>query len=368
MLVDTGSAVSLVREDVWRKAHPGACDNQLEHADCPVVAANGEPLDLLGRTSVLLTIGGVQQDHPVLIARQLTQDCLIGADFLLKHQCVLDLQSKTLMAGGRREQIDLSTSAIHASPVCHLRLTERQVIPGRCQMMLQVKITDRHATEGQQGAAMVEPAAKFMEKHGALIARSLSPLNVSNTVVPVLNPSTESITVYPNEQIGTLQVCTLQDVPLPHEQQLADPKTVDNTHPKVSEAMEQLVTEAEGLSHHERQGLGSLLNEFSNIFSSGNEDLGRTSLVYHKIDTGEANPIKQAPRRLPFHQREETKNLLDGMLAKGIIVPAAGPWASPIVLVKKKDGSTRFCIDFRRVNEITKKDAHAASTTDRRHS
>ena len=121
--------------------------------------------------------------------------------------------------------------------------------------------------------------------------------------------------------------------------------------------MERLVTEAEGLSHHERQGLSSLLKEFSDIFSRGNEDLGRTSLVYHKVNTGEANPIKQAPRRLPFHQREETKNLLDGMLSKGVIEPAAGPWASPIVLVKKKDGSTRFCIDFRRVNEITKKDA-----------
>jgi hypothetical protein len=101
MLVNTGSAVSLVREDVWREAHPGACVDQLEPADCPVVTANGEPLDLLGRTGVLLTVGGVQEHHPVLIARQLTQDCLLVADFLLKHRCVLDLQSGTLKAGGK---------------------------------------------------------------------------------------------------------------------------------------------------------------------------------------------------------------------------------------------------------------------------
>ena len=196
MLVDTGSAVLLVRGDVWKEAHPGARDDQLEHADCPIVVANSELLDLLGRISVLLTVGGVQQDHPVLIARQLTQDCLLGADFLLKHHYVLDLQSKTLMAGGKREKIDLSNSVSPATPVCHLRFTEKQVIPGRCQMMLQVKITDRHATEGQQGTAMMGPAVKFMEKHGVLIARSLFSLNVSITVVQVLNPSTESITVY----------------------------------------------------------------------------------------------------------------------------------------------------------------------------
>jgi hypothetical protein len=85
-------------------------------------------------------------------------------------------------------------------------------------MLLQVKITDRQATEGQQGTAMMEPAVKFMEKHGVLIARSLSPLNVTDTVVQVLNPA-ESITVYSNEKIGSLhplweqdEVCTLQDV------------------------------------------------------------------------------------------------------------------------------------------------------------
>ena len=68
MLVDTGSAVSLVREDVWREAHPRARNDQLELADCPIVAAKGELLDLLGKTGVLLTVGGVQEHHLVLIA------------------------------------------------------------------------------------------------------------------------------------------------------------------------------------------------------------------------------------------------------------------------------------------------------------
>ena len=80
MLVDTGSAVSLVREDVWREAHPGAGDDQLESPSHPIVPANGE---LLGRTWELLTVGGVQEQHPVLIARHLTQECLLGADFLI---------------------------------------------------------------------------------------------------------------------------------------------------------------------------------------------------------------------------------------------------------------------------------------------
>ena len=61
---------------------------------------------------------------------------------------------------------------------------------------------------------------------------------------------------------------------------------------------------------------------------------------------------------LPHYPCQEVKKLLDSMLENDIIEPAKGPWASPIVLVTKKDGSTRFCVDFRQLNSVTRKDAH----------
>ena len=76
-----------------------------------------------------------------------------------------------------------------------------------------------------------------------------------------------------------------------------------------------------------------------------------------RSNTGDADPVRQPPRRLPFHQRSMVKQMLDDMLSKEVIEPAAGPWSSPIVLVPKKDGSIRFCVDFRRLNSLTKKDA-----------
>eukprot|EP00731_Ephydatia_muelleri_P024449 Em0016g720a len=74
--------------------------------------------------------------------------------------------------------------------------------------------------------------------------------------------------------------------------------------------------------------------------------------------------IKQSGRRLPFHQREEVKELLDGMLERQVIEPSQGSWSSPVVLVKKKDGSTRVCVDFRQLNAVTKKDAQPLSRID----
>ena len=94
------------------------------------------------------------------------------------------------------------------------------------------------------------------------------------------------------------------------------------------------------------------------MLSISDDDLGRTTIIQHQIDVGTAVPVRQPPRRLPFHQRELVQQHVDKMLKNGIIEPSTGPWSSPIVMVKKRDGSMRFCIDFRKVNDLTKKDAH----------
>ncbi len=72
----------------------------------------------------------------------------------------------------------------------------------------------------------------------------------------------------------------------------------------------------------------------------------------------EGPPIKQRVRRLPLVKREQVDAEVDKMLAQGVIRPSQSPWASPVTLVPKRDGTTRFCVDFRSVNDITRKDAH----------
>ncbi len=82
-----------------------------------------------------------------------------------------------------------------------------------------------------------------------------------------------------------------------------------------------------------------------------------TSVVQHRIETGNALPIKQRPRRVPIHLRDEEKKQVNDMLAQGIITESQSPWASPVVLVRKKDNTLRYCIDYRLLNEVTVKDS-----------
>lgn len=115
---------------------------------------------------------------------------------------------------------------------------------------------------------------------------------------------------------------------------------------------------ASNLSEEQHQRLLSVLVTNEGVFSSSPTDLGRTSLHQHRIETGEASPIKLPPRRIPYARREEAENLVREMLEQGIIKPSESPWCSPVVLVRKKTGKLRFCVDYRRLNEVTKKDSY----------
>ena len=93
---------------------------------------------------------------------------------------------------------------------------------------------------------------------------------------------------------------------------------------------------------------------YGDTFAGSTSDLGRTSKLKHHIDTGTATPI----RRISPQCRGEVCQLIDEMLKKGVIERSISPWASPIVLVRKKDGTIRSCVDYRKVNEVTRKDAY----------
>ena len=350
MLLDTGSAVTLIRQDVWEEITSCGELYQLEEAHRPIVVANGDRLDTLGQVVLPLHIGGIVEPFPVLVACQLTQECLIGADFLSHFRCHIDMGMKVLVAGETVVKFEIEKSHTSAA-VCHAHFGESVEVPGYSQMQVTVGTNKEHV---MTGAVMLEPSTTFMERHGLLVARSISYAHAGRMLVQLLNPLPVPAIVNKHERIGSLypldesgDTCakhTVAGISVVHEH-------------KADSIMEQMVMSTEGLIDEEKDKLRRLLREYKGIISLHDGDIGHTSQVFHHIDTGEARPIKQSLRRLPFNQRREVKDLIDAMLEKKVIEPSQSPWCSPIVLVKKKDGSTRFCVDFRQVNAVTRKDA-----------
>ena len=112
------------------------------------------------------------------------------------------------------------------------------------------------------------------------------------------------------------------------------------------------------LTNEQYRHATELLTEFKDMFSKGLYDMGRTSLVEHAIETGNSRPARQALRRHPVAHLDEIDRQVDEMLRHDIVEPAASPWASNIVMVRKKDGAYRLCVDYRALNAVTYKDTY----------
>ena len=106
----------------------------------------------------------------------------------------------------------------------------------------------------------------------------------------------------------------------------------------------------------EKEALLAFLADHHHALSLQEGERGETDLIQMEIDTGDAYPKRQPARRLLFTLRQEVARQLREMQTKGVIQPSKSPWASPVVLVKKKDGTHRFCVDYRQLNSITKTD------------
>ena len=226
------------------------------------------------------------------------------------------------------------------------------MVPGRHEMILPAKF--KGAVCGNSVIGIVEPSPGFAEQHNLLLARVLAQPKDDMVPVRVINPSPAPVTLYQNTSVGTFS--QLEDGAL--ESASCNRLSTKKTRRTKLLVSGQFDLDAMNLSKPQRKELASLLDEFTDIFSSGPADLGRTSIVQHCIDTGDHPPIKQAPRRVPMHQQGTVRQHVDDMLQHGVVQPSTSPWAAPIVLVKKKDGSTRFCVDYRKLNDVTRKDAY----------
>ena len=162
----------------------------------------------------------------------------------------------------------------------------------------------------------------------------------------VHNHRPEPLQLHAGQSIGVLEVVQLAEAFAS-----APPSS---THPTSSPCQPPL---PENISPLQQQQLNELFKEYIDVFSQGDEDLGNTPLLKHGIET-HGPPLRQPYRWQNPAVRREEMTQVQQMLSSNVIRPSNSPWASPVVMVRKKDGSLRFCVDFRQLNAATVKDAH----------
>ena len=360
-LVDTGAAVSLLSSKIWR---------EIENTRVPIVmqpwlgeklvGVNGTPLSVRGCIHAPLCIGGTQFNGSFVIASDLWVEAIVGLDFIRAHKCVIDCSNNTISFKSADVSVELlSPKAMEemSSTVRSIGLvtTERILVPPECEMELMVAPVD-NTVRALGGVWMVENDSKL--SHGVIVARAITSPSDGLVPIRILNPRECSIELKKGTELAKMD----------HIEQ-GSILNVSVTTSRESSTTNQLLWEmvnkvGDCLGTKEKEQLYVLLQEYADVFCFRSNELGRTSVLRHHINIENASPIHQLPRRVPQARREEVRRLLREMLDNGVIEPSDSSWSSPVVLAKKKDGSLRFCVDYRKVNAVTRKDAYPLPRVD----
>ncbi|KAK7925333.1 hypothetical protein WMY93_007643 [Mugilogobius chulae] len=242
----------------------------------------------------------------------------------------------------------------------HVRLASKKnvTVPPKSEQMVWGRA--KVGTRGANYCALVEP---LPGAGGVGVAKSLVMVKGGRLPVRVCNPHPYSVSIGRFEKIGQLccvdaaDVHGADDVSLSLvEDDIVEVALVKAADTQVSPEVRDLSNRSD-LSEQQQEQLSALLVKWEKVFAQHDEDFGRTNLVQHRIPTGDAAPVRERYRPIPPLLYKEVKSLLSGMLEQGVIKESCSPWAAPIVLVRKKDGSWRFCVDYRKLNAVTHKDA-----------
>ena len=214
---------------------------------------------------------------------------------------------------------------------------------------------------GVNGDVQLTPRSEIQNSLNFLVGNCIITLVDNESSVFVCSASKRPVTLNERTVIGHVEkcddnniLCTMNKLSNESTEMLASLST-NNLYSENLELIEK-PNFGKGLSKDEKKRIATLVSSYSDIFAFRNNDRGATNLVTHEIQTHDAMPIKQRADKQAYGERKETSRITNELLDEGIFQFSYSPWSSPVVLVKKKDGNTRFCVDYRQLNSVTKKD------------
>ena len=218
------------------------------------------------------------------------------------------------------------------------------------------------------GAAITESTEGTTDRLGVCprIVSVEAPGKYQRVPVKLYNMSAKAVTIRPNSDL-----CELHDAKVLRSADILNPKERtahtqqqriqrdETSNPDSSDIPDGIDLQDSCISENQKGQLIQFLLKWKDNFSKDFTDLGNCDLIKHEIKLKDSEPIKEPVRRIPPALYEEVKEHLKEMIAAGAIRSSHSPYSSNVVLVRKKDGSIRFCVDFRKLNRKTVTDAYA---------
>ena len=343
ILIDNGSTTTILSNRIFRNVKEIKEDTDffLEPTENKLHDVNGNPLKTYGKLHFTLKLGNAEYDMRSLVC-EIDQDAILGQDFLLQNVERIDYKRQILSTPEGQFKCWIGGEA---NVTCRVLSKETIKIPGRSRMLIPVQI--EHAKHlGDLG--LVDNNPKPGKEQRTQVTRGILDPHLPEVEIQVVNFGEEPETIHTKECIATCE--TYYEAPF--EGRCSQISTRSQTTEGIPEHLEDLWERSSvHLKKEETESLKQLLVNYADVFSKSPGDLGRTDRVQHRIDVGNAIPVRQPPRRLPIGKRETEKNEIAKMLERGVIEPSISPWSSCAVILTKKDGTPRFCVDYRILNQ-----------------
>ena len=369
--LDTGASISIVDHSVFLRLAEKGCAPPLSACTRRFHTVNGAKLPVYGKTELTFSLGGANFCHEFVVTNMPCWSGLLGLDFLRQF-----LKMTVEFQAGRVKLDELTIDGVFVEdqgvrPVCVRKHTV--VYPGRERL---IDVEQKHLgsfkkLDQPRGAFMlVEPLECYRGEQGCLAASVVT--YVHGGKVSLINLGTKAVVLSRGTLIGFSTPITEHEK-FGFTEEGVDLSCVNSVYGcKAGSAASKLMGEKQTPAHlrellerttadmttKESKLVRKLIVDYADVFAEPDGPLGRTTLVHHEIDTGDAAPVRERMRRYSPKHLEIIDQEVDRMLEQDVIEPSDSPWNSGIVIVKKKDGSARMCLDVRRLNKITKKDAY----------
>lgn len=369
-LIDSGASRSVISAGFVKKLQIPyralAADESLN-----VFVADGHSIDVLGKAELCVKINGLSMPCECLILPHIGYSLILGLDFLEANKAQVDFANRMVTFFDNLTAVNLSTSqqCRLTNSVCTLRTT---ILPPLSETIVPILLPPKHSS----ALSLCEPLP-ITRSQKFICARSAIDSSQTTGVCKILNPTNQVIWLPRHKALATLEPI------YPHTLAVltdAGPQNTTNMHsttapsttahirsPDVSlrnscSAVPQptsldelgLSYKSDNLSADENVRLQELLEANVHIFSRSLSDLQATNYIQHSIHTDSPTPIRQRSYRHSPSAKKEISSQIDQMIDAKIIEPSCSMWTSPVVLVRKKNGQVRFCVDYRKLNSVTK--------------
>ena len=374
-VVDTGADVTIMGGSAFKQVAAAARLHKRDFKPANKAAHNYDrkPFRLDGRLDLDVSFADHTMKTAVFVKMDAPEPLLLSEGVC--RQLGIVVYHPEVKPRGKTSGLDTKTqvSAVRVQLVESVKLLPG---PDRC-VMAEVELSGNGVT----GTLLLEPDPQFKREQGVVVPDALvSPPSEGTTRVVLTNQSGFTQRLEAGTTLGTLEAVDWEgEVERQNDMVAAGVEGCCGDESSEDASVKVWMVGSEGvgdgldrkhklrevlkgqivgsvLSVEEKEELCGMLLEFDDVFSVEDGERGETDLVEFSIDTGDAGPKRQPPRRVPFAVRQEIARHLREMQDRGVIQPSSSPWASPVVLVRKKDGTMRFCVDYRGLNALTKPD------------